>query len=533
MAISLPGMLPRALASILACTFAVVATAGSARADTPDFSGKWKQGPLREDFTVQQWLPGCGPAPSSGSTGGGELVTVQQEGDELSILGGGRTYRTNQCYDLLPTISREAHSREPTGRSWLTRCSTPPTDPRRAVINTRVNITTDDKIDIIETGRYEISLKDGRCIADVKRTRSFDRVLAATAASTAPPPAAVPTETAKPEPRCANPGEPARLEVRPARKLLRTGDTFAFRAVVSDAQGCRTSTPTAWTVTSAPAGLTVEAGTVHVAADVPEGAYEIVATAAGKSALVRLEVSSPANFDALLVQSGLGASGESTEAVVTALGTSSLGGSEVRIEGDGKKRRTLFIAGVAGLALVLGVFALVGARRTRKAKAIERDAEERHAAKVREIEERRREQEREHADAQRAHEESIEAARRAKAEKVQASRKGCPVCRKEWSGATAFCPTDGAKLLPLREVEAMGKPGGGVCPVCQRAFEPGVKTCPDHGEPLVPYAARSVLGATGAPAAGPKGKICPTCGDRFDGQATFCGKDGTALVLVN
>ena len=42
----------------------------------------------------------------------------------------------------------------------------------------------------------------------------------------------------------------------------------------------------------------------------------------------------------------------------------------------------------------------------------------------------------------------------------------------------------------------------------------------------------SVLGAAQTPA-GPKGKICPTCGDRFDGQATFCGKDGTALVLVN
>ncbi len=533
MAISLSGMLTRVLVSVLVGALAPLLLALPARADTPDFSGKWKQGALREDFTVQQWLPGCGPAPTSGATGGGELVTVQQEGDELSILGGGRTYRTNQCYDLLPTISREAHSREPTGRSWLTRCSTPPTDPRRAVINTRVNITTDDKIDLIETGRYEISLKDGRCIADVKRTRSFERVLAAATPSAAPTPTPVATEAPKPEPRCASPGEPARLEVRPARKLLRTGDSFTFRAVVSDAQGCRTSTPTTWTLASAaPAGLTVEGGTVHVTAEVPEGAYEIVATAAGKSARVRLEVSSPANFDALLVQSGLGASGESTEAVVTALGTASMGGSEVRVEGDGKRRRTLFIAGVAALAVVLGIVALVGARRSRKAKALEREADDRHAAKVREIEERRREKEQEHADAQRAHEESIEAARRAKAEKLQASRKACPVCRREQSGAVAFCPEDGAKLLPLREVEAMGKPGGGVCPVCQRAFEPGVKMCPEHKEALVPYAARSVLGAAQTPA-GPKGKICPTCGDRFDGQATFCGKDGTALVLVN
>ena len=30
-----------------------------------------------------------------------------------------------------------------------------------------------------------------------------------------------------------------------------------------------------------------------------------------------------------------------------------------------------------------------------------------------------------------------------------------------------------------------------------------------------------------------RGKICPTCGGRFDGAAVFCGKDGTALVLLN
>jgi hypothetical protein len=30
-----------------------------------------------------------------------------------------------------------------------------------------------------------------------------------------------------------------------------------------------------------------------------------------------------------------------------------------------------------------------------------------------------------------------------------------------------------------------------------------------------------------------RGKICPTCGGRFDGTAGFCGKDGTQLVLLN
>ena len=39
------------------------------------------------------------------------------------------------------------------------------------------------------------------------------------------------------------------------------------------------------------------------------------------------------------------------------------------------------------------------------------------------------------------------------------------------------------------------------------------------------------------PAAAPRrpgrGKICPTCGERYGGEATFCGKDATKLVLLN
>ena len=40
------------------------------------------------------------------------------------------------------------------------------------------------------------------------------------------------------------------------------------------------------------------------------------------------------------------------------------------------------------------------------------------------------------------------------------------------------------------------------------------------------------------PAAAParkglRGKICPTCGDRYPNEATFCGKDATVLVLLN
>jgi LPXTG-motif cell wall-anchored protein len=37
------------------------------------------------------------------------------------------------------------------------------------------------------------------------------------------------------------------------------------------------------------------------------------------------------------------------------------------------------------------------------------------------------------------------------------------------------------------------------------------------------------------PASAPKkpGKICPTCGGRYTSDDSFCGKDGTTLVLLN
>jgi hypothetical protein len=50
----------------------------------------------------------------------------------------------------------------------------------------------------------------------------------------------------------------------------------------------------------------------------------------------------------------------------------------------------------------------------------------------------------------------------------------------------------------------------------QSAAEP-----PDSGAPAARQAAK------------PRGKICPTCGDRYPNEAGFCGRDGTQLVLLN
>jgi hypothetical protein len=43
----------------------------------------------------------------------------------------------------------------------------------------------------------------------------------------------------------------------------------------------------------------------------------------------------------------------------------------------------------------------------------------------------------------------------------------------------------------------------------------------------------AAIAAQRAPATAARGKICPTCGERFEGGAEYCGKDGTVLVLLN
>ncbi|HEX7663711.1 MAG TPA: hypothetical protein VF407_04345 [Polyangiaceae bacterium] len=503
-----------------------------------DLEGQWKQSPLKETYTVQQWLPGCGPAPVSMSTGGGETVQVRQEGDELSFVGAGRVFQTNQCYDPMPTLARDAHSRDPSGRSWTTRCTTPAGDPRRALMQTRVTVTSDSHIDLAETGRYEITLQNGRCIADISRSRSWDIVTAAPVASaTASAPAPVPTQVEKPANACTTPGEPARLEVRPSKKILKTGESFAFQAVVRDANGCATSTPTTWSLVSSADGknrVTVDdKGNVTAAADAAEGEQTIDVSAAGKTTHVVVQVSSAADYDALLAQSGLNAMGQSDEASVVTIATGSIGGQDAKATGEASHRRNLFLVIIGSMAALLFVVAFFATRRSRKAEKLEREADARHQARIRDAEERQREKVAEHAAAMRAHEASIENATRVAKEQeeiLKSQAMACPACHREYQTGQTYCPSDGSKLVPVSGNEAaLSGPAGGICPTCKRGFDASVKVCPDDGDELVAYALRPGP-ASVAPT---RGKICPTCGDRFVGSASFCGKDGTALVLLN
>lgn len=523
----------RASISAALAVFALFAVLPRTARAEPHFDGRWKQSALSESFTVQTWLNACGEAPKSTTTGGGEIVTMRLEGDELAIIGGGRAYKTNQCYDPMPTLSRESHSKDPSGKTWRTRCTTPPNDPRKAILNTLVTATTDTRIDLIETGRYEIVQKEGTCIADVKRTRSFEYVpdVAPTPTTTTPPePKPAPTNEPKPN-ACATPGDPSKLEVRPSKKLLRTGESFDFRAVVLDDKGCATRTPTTWKL--APGadakGVTVDAnGKVTVADDAPEGMVEIVATAAGKDTKVTVEISSPAHYDDLLAKSGLNASGENDSAATATLGGTSIGAGEGRVEDRARGRRFAFLAVVGGVLIVLGIIAVAMMRRSKRAKALEREVEERHEARVQEALERKRKREEEHAAQQRAHEESVKAA--------ESARKLAAQQAAAIAAANAAAAAASAAAKPAAPAAAPSAPAM-TCPTCGKSQPSPIAFCPHDGTKLVAHAPGAV--AYPAPVAmaratpAKRGKICPTCGDRFDAAADYCSKDGTHLVLIN
>ncbi|HEY5240485.1 MAG TPA: hypothetical protein VIJ22_03425 [Polyangiaceae bacterium] len=549
----------RCLVALGAC--AALLSVRPARAEGP-FDGAWSMTAVSESFTVQQWSAACGPAPVSGTLLGGGTVTVTGGGGELQISGGRRSLRTDQCLDPMPTLARNVHTQD--ARSWRTRCSTPPGDPRHAVVNTAYFAAAgDNAISIAETGRYEFTINDSTCVADVRRGASLSRVVAvapatATAAPTesvsaAPAPTEAPTVTAAPpvttgaRADCSvAPGDPVRLEVRPSRKLLKLGDAFVFHAVVLDAGGCPTGTGIQWTVGIVAfkdgqphAGVPAidAAGNLTIpAADFTDATFDVVATAAGKSARAAVEVATPADYDALLAQSGLGPTGERDEPAVAVLATTSIGAENARAEDGARKRRLIFIGVVGGLTLLLLVVAVIGVSRSRKGRKVEAAAEARHIEKMRHFEQQKAQREAQHAAQMKAHLESVAVAQQqAAAAAARGQDTGpmfCPSCRREYPAGTTYCSFDSNRVVAIRGHEAlMSGPSGGICPACKRGYNPGVKVCPEDGEALVPAPVAGGAQLVAAPAL--RGKICPTCGSRFEGTAAFCVKDGTQLVLLN
>jgi len=493
--------------------FLLCAFTGSARAQSPTLAGRWSATPMRSDWVVGEWGKACGPTPSGGGAAGG-TVTITSTGSELHMSGAGRDFSTTECWEQLPG-SRISHSGG--ARSWRTTCKTKAGDPRQATIVTTIN-ATDNLISFDETGQYQFIITGQNCTASVRRTRSLSLVQRegdSAPIATAPPPVPAaasipsaapvsppPTSAAPAAKVCKAPGPPERLEVRPARKLLRPGDSFEFHTSVLDAAGCPVAVSPLWRIVGEHPPLELSGpGRVKVPESATESSVEILATLAGHSARVTVEIASKDRYDALLAQKGLNAEGESSEVAMARVATSALGGGSVVTRDDSQRRRIIFVGVVGGTALVLGLlgFALVQHSRRKPLEPEPRTPRPRPSTAI-------------------------------TPNQLPPLGKVCPTCREEYPPEAGFCPNDGNRLVALRGQTEPTGPSGGVCPVCGQGYDPGVLTCPKHGEELLPAAMQAGVRVNDAV---PTKKICPVCGKQYTGDSQFCGGCGAALVPVN
>jgi hypothetical protein len=289
--------------------------------------------------------------------------------------------------------------------------------------------------------------------------------------------------------------------VRPSRKLMRPGESFEFHALVLDGAGCALALSPAWKVVSDSAALELSgSGKIRVPDDAPESTVQLQASLAGHAAQVIVEIASQQRYDALLAQDGLNADGESSDAAVARIATTSIGGGSVVTRDDSQRRRVLFVGVVGGTALVLGLLGFALVQQGRRKPVLPAPRPRVHLAPA------------------------------LTPSSTPALAKICPTCREEYPPEAAFCPTDGNRLVASRgNVEPAG-PSGGVCPVCGQGYDPGVLTCPKHGEELLPAAVHA--GVHTSPPLITK-KICPVCGKQYSGESQFCGGCGASLVPVN
>jgi hypothetical protein len=164
--------------------------------DKPTLSGSWTASALSESWSVTDWGPACGERPAPQGAGGG-AVQIREQGGELSIIGAGRAFSTAQCWEQMPGVSRSSHSQSGGGRFWRTRCTSAPNDSRRAAITTSIS-ATDSSISLNETGDYTIVIKDTSCHASVTRSRSYSLVKREGDTPPAASATAAPTATAAP-----------------------------------------------------------------------------------------------------------------------------------------------------------------------------------------------------------------------------------------------------------------------------------------------------------------------------------------------
>lgn len=415
----------RHLASLAGLLAVLTVLPERATAEPVTLAGRWSASAMRSAWNIGDWGEACGPKPGSEGSPSG-VVQIAQAGNELSFSGPGHPFSTAQCWEQFPGLGRVSHSAS--ARSWRNVCKTPPTDARQATVITTLT-ATDDTIDFDETGQYQFVIKGQNCTASARRTRVFRLVEragttptpASASPSVLPPTPSAIAKSAAPEKkppseRCKERGAPARIEVRPARKLMRPGETYTFDTLVLDGAGCRLYVTPRWAF--AKEGVKANLlgpGKVQVLDSAPEGELSLTATVASKSVEVVVEVASKERYEALLQTGAFNASGESAEAAVAAVARGSIGAQETSVQPDSSNRRMRYIAVIGGAALAVGVVGLLLIGRRRRVASPAR----------------------------------AETASSAPPPVRPSTRKICPVCGTQYEGDSQFCGQDGAQLLPV------------------------------------------------------------------------------------
>lgn len=332
-------------------------------------AGTWQAEPMTVRWVIGDWGAACGPRPAGGGDSGG-AVTIEERGTELVISGGGRGYSTEQCWEMHPGLVRQSHSGG--RREWKTTCRTPPNDSRQEILQTTVT-ATDDVISFQESGQYQFAVQGQTCSASSGRWRTYRR---GGAAAQPAPPAAVPPAELAPRPpvenRCKAPGAPARIEVRPSRKLMRAGESFQFRATVLDGRGCVARAPVSWELLPPDSSAKLDAGQLSINEGAPDAELVVVATAASQSVRVNVDVVSNERYATLLASGGFDAEGASAEAATAIITSGSLGAQQVAEEPERSGRKWTFVGLVSVIAALFAAMGVWLVRRANRNSARER-----------------------------------------------------------------------------------------------------------------------------------------------------------------
>jgi hypothetical protein len=467
------------------CASAWLATTAHAE---PSLTGAWRAGKTTMAVKVESWGKDCGPEPRSSESQGGGLVNISQEG-HVVIIHGQQPIRTDKCWSPNPALKRVSSSF--VDGLWSVHCKTGPNDPREEEGDYALKSMGADQLVYQDVSRYNWMLNESRCKATITTVQSLTRANPTVAASNKPV-ASTPASTSAPVPKApevaCKPGAAARLEVRPSHAQLELGGQLCLRAQAVDAAGCRVpDAPVSWSLKHSKAlkaTLNDNCFRAGESAAESEGEFQVIATSGALHAEATLDVRS-ADLSALIakrIETGAVNGFDAQPAALPVVAPVQAARAKVAATQPSSQAAAvapwlLIALGVLGLAVIGWVAVRMRKPLKVRSKHITGDFEPFDDA----------------PDA-------------------PAPNEPAPV-------AAAPSP---------QPVPAVTSSESWICPTCRRGFPASQQRCPNDGAALMPY--REFTQAHRTQVEGARSKRCPKCGETFQTNSGFCGKDGSPLI---